>query len=123
MVRDAGAESDSAHLLAGRPGLRALGALGDLPHGLSELLLLGVCAGSPLGFGQFHLGMIETAEGEMLPIGKITFDTSHAPLTADLRAAARHYDDTGSVGAFVRARDGQHGVSLSGVLPSHLIPE
>ena len=59
---------------------------------------------SASGYGQFHLGMIETAEGEMLPIGKITFDTSHAPLTADLRAAARHYDDTGSVGAFVRAR-------------------
>jgi len=74
-------------------------------------------------YRQFHLGLMETAEGEMLPVGKITFDTSHAPLTADLRAAARHYDDTGSVGAFVRARDGQHGVWLAGAVRSDLSPE
>ena len=78
---------------------------------------------SASGYGQFHLGTIETAEGDMLPIGKITFDTSHAPLTADLRAAARHYDDTGSVGAFVRAHDGEYGVWLSGVVRSDLSPE
>jgi len=74
-------------------------------------------------YRQFHLGLMETAEGDMVPVGKITFDTSHAPLTADLRAAARHYDDTGSVGAFVRARDGQHGVWLAGVVRSDLSPE
>jgi len=78
---------------------------------------------STTDYQQFHLGLMETAEGDMVPVGKITFDTSHAPLTADLRAAARHYDDTGSVGAFVRARDGQHGIWLSGVRRSDLSPE
>ena len=78
---------------------------------------------SQTGYGQFHLGQLETAEGDMIAVGKLTFDTSHAPLTADLRATARHYDDTGSVGAFVRARDGQHGIWLSGVTRSDLSPE
>jgi hypothetical protein len=53
----------------------------------------------------------------------LTYDTSHAPLTADLRAAARHYDTTGAVGAFVRARDGAHGIWLCGSVRSDLSPE
>jgi hypothetical protein len=71
----------------------------------------------------FHLGQIETEEGDFVSIGKLTFDTSHAPLTADLQAASRHYDQTGAVGAFVRASDGRHGPWLSGVPRSDLSPE
>jgi len=79
---------------------------------------------SQVNYEQFYAGgMIETAEGEMISVGRLTFDTGHAPLTADLRAAARHYDDTGSVGAFVRAKDGEHGVWLSGAVRSDLSPE
>jgi len=79
---------------------------------------------SQVNYEQFYAGgMIETAEGEMLSVGRLTFDTGHAPLTADLRAAARHYDNTGSVGAFVRAKDGQYGVWLSGAVRSDLSPE
>ena len=59
----------------------------------------------------------------MIPIGRLTYDTDHAPLTAGLRAAARHYDNTGSVGGFVTARDGQHGIWLAGAVKSDLSRE
>ena len=78
---------------------------------------------SKTNYAQFHLGQIETAEGDMVPIGKITFDTDHAPLTADLESATRFYDNTGKVGAFVRASDGKHGVWVTGATRSDLPPE
>lgn len=79
---------------------------------------------SQVNYEQFYAGgHIETAEGEQIPVGRLTYDTSHAPLTADLRAAARHYDSTGAVGAFVRAKDAEHGIWLSGAVRSDLSPE
>jgi hypothetical protein len=78
---------------------------------------------SKTGYQFFHLGEIETAEGDYVGIGKLTYDTDHAPLTAGLQAASRHYDNTGSVGAFVRATDGRFGPWLSGVVRSDLPPE
>lgn len=71
-------------------------------------------------YSQFHLGYIKTAEGDNLAVGKITFDTGHAPLTSDAAAATRHYDNTGAVGAYVRASDGRLGIWLSGSLRSDL---
>ena len=74
-------------------------------------------------YAQFHLGHIITQEGERVAIGKITFDTDHAPLTANVQAASRHYDNTGSVGAYVRATNGRLGPWFSGVLKPDLAPE
>jgi len=74
-------------------------------------------------YAQFHLGHIITQEGERVAIGKITFDTDHAPLTSDVVAASRHYDNTGSVGAYVRAVNGRLGPWFSGVLKPDLSPE
>lgn len=71
-------------------------------------------------YGQFHLGHIYTDRGERLPVGKITYETGHAPLTSDIVAASRHYDNTGAVGAYVRARDGKFGPWFSGVLRSDI---
>jgi len=71
---------------------------------------------SNTNYQQFHLGHIITEGGERVAIGKITFDTDHAPLTADVVAASRHYDNTGSVGAYVRATNGKLGPWFSGVL-------
>jgi len=71
---------------------------------------------SATNYEQFHQGYVVTAEGERIAIGKITFDTDHAPLNADVVAASRHYDNTGSVGAFVRAVNGKQGIWVSGVL-------
>ena len=86
----------------------------------------GECVGPPrtkTDYGQFHLGRIKTAEGDLISVGKITFDAPHAPLTADVQAASRHYDDTGTVGAYVRASDGRLGIWLSGTLRPDLPPE
>lgn len=77
---------------------------------------------SKTDFSNFHLGYIKTQEGDDVAIGKITFDTNHAPLTADYRAATSHYDNTGTVGAYVRASNGKHGIWLSGVTVSDLPP-
>lgn len=74
-------------------------------------------------YGQFHVGELRCDGGELLPIGKITYDTGHADLSRTRAAARCHYDDTGAVGAFVRARDGEFGIWVSGALRSDLTPE
>lgn len=78
---------------------------------------------SATDYSRFHLGTIETAEGDQIAVGKIVLATGHAPMTADISRATKHYDDTGSVGAFVRARNGQHGIWASGAVRSDLSPE
>ena len=75
---------------------------------------------SRTNYGTFHLGEVDTVEGKPVAVGKITLDTGHAPLTAGSRATAAHYDDTGTVAAYVRARDGQHGIWVSGALDPDL---
>jgi hypothetical protein len=74
-------------------------------------------------YSMFHLGVLETEDGDMLPVGKVTFATDHARPGLGLQAASAHYGDTGAVGAFVRARDGERGIWLSGALRSDLPPE
>jgi len=78
---------------------------------------------SATDYQQFHLGQLETAEGDTIAVGKIVLATGHASAAADLQAATRHYDHTGSVGAFIRASNGRHGIWASGVLRSDLTPE
>ena len=70
----------------------------------------------------FHLGELETEEGD-ISVGRLVYDTTHAPITADLRDAGRHYDKTGAVGAFVRARDGRNGIWVTGAVRSDISPE
>ena len=77
---------------------------------------------SGTGYQMFHLGQMETDDG-VVAVGKLTYGTGHAPLSAGLQAASAHYDDTGSVGAFVRATDGRHGIWLAGAVRSDLPPE
>lgn len=78
---------------------------------------------SRTNYSRFHLGEIVTDEGDSIEVGKMTFDTNHAPLSIGMQAAARHYDHTGSVGAYVRAVDGEHGIWLSGAVRSDLSRE
>jgi hypothetical protein len=77
---------------------------------------------SPSGYKHFHMGVLETDAGDV-PVGKITFNTGHAPLSASLPVATAHYDHSGSVGAFVQARDGSLGIWVSGAVKSDLSPE
>ena len=78
---------------------------------------------STTDYRQFHLGQIETDDGSLVAVGKIVLATGHASAAADLSAATRHYDDTGAVGAFIRATNGRHGIWASGVLRSDLTAE
>jgi hypothetical protein len=71
----------------------------------------------------FHLGSLKTDDGDAVSVGKVVYGGPHASLTAGLAQAREHYDRTSSVGAFVRARDGRHGIYLTGVARSDLSPE
>ncbi|WP_282775889.1 2'-5' RNA ligase family protein [Nocardia sp. CC201C] len=79
-----------------------------------------ICVSPPVsasGYAYFHQGEIRTDTGP-LAVGKITLGTGHASLHASARAAAEHYDNTGSAVAVVRCRDGALGPWLSGrILP------
>lgn len=79
-----------------------------------------ICVSPPVSasaYAYFHQGEIRTDAGA-LAVGKITLGTGHASLHASARAAAEHYDNTGSAVAVVRARDGALGPWLSGrILP------
>lgn len=74
---------------------------------------------SKTDYQQFHLGVLETDAGDVR-VGKITYATGHAPLSASARVAADHYDHTGSVGAFVRACNGSLGIWVSGAVRSDI---
>ncbi len=71
---------------------------------------------SPSDYAYFHLGAVDTTEGEEVAVGQITLDTGHADLRAGRNATRRHYDDTGVAAADVRLVDGQYGGWLSGAL-------
>lgn len=79
--------------------------------------------GSPSGYESFHLGQMILADGSKTAVGKVVYGGPHASLTAGLVQARAHYDRTSSVGAFVRARDGQHGIYLTGAARSDISPE
>lgn len=74
-------------------------------------------------YAKYHVGEMKTDEGELLPIGKLTYDTGHAGLSLGLGAARCHYDETGACGAYVRAVDGERGIWISGALRSDITPE
>lgn len=71
----------------------------------------------------FHLGEIETDDGNRLPVGKITLNTGHAPITYGSQKTLEHYDNTGCVAAFVRAVDGRRGIWVCGAVRSDLPAE
>ncbi len=78
---------------------------------------------SRTGYRAFHLGSIEADDGTTIPVGRVVTAGGHASLADSLQAASRHYDKTENVGAFVRARDGRHGIYLTGAVRSDAPPE
>jgi hypothetical protein len=71
---------------------------------------------SPSGYRFFHLGEVETVEGERISCGQITLGTGHAPLKLASSAAAEHYDNTGTCAVDVRCGDDRHGIWVAGAL-------
>lgn len=68
---------------------------------------------SPSGYQFFNLG---DPTGKGIGAGNLTFGTGHAPLSMGMQAAAAHYDNTGTVGANVRASDGRLGIWVAGAV-------
>jgi len=71
---------------------------------------------SSSGYALFRTGAVLTAEGQEVPVGHITLGTGHADLHSDYRAAAAHYDNTGTVVADVAAGEDEHGVWVAGAI-------
>lgn len=76
-------------------------------------------------YGYFNVGEIETAEGDLVPCGKLMFcmaGNGHAPVDEGMGydEVQRHYDKATNVGAFVRAGSDRHGTWLAGSLRSGL---
>lgn len=77
----------------------------------------GVCVTPPRsmsGYAYFHLGELECEDGSTVHVGKVTLDTGHADLRHSRAAATRHYDDTGTVVADVRAGEDAFGIWVAG---------
>ncbi len=66
------------------------------------------------GFPYFTQGEVLCADGSRVPVGQITVDTGHANLTVNWRAAAAHYDDTGTAVADVAVGNDEHGIWVAG---------
>lgn len=78
----------------------------------------GVCRTPPRSqsdYQFFHLGEVDT-DGGPVHVGRVTMNTGHAPLTASRDATVRHYDDTGTSAAHVRAYEDEHGIVLAGAV-------
>lgn len=71
---------------------------------------------SKSGYAYFQTGVLRTDDGSDVRVGQLTLAGGHAPLQADARAAARHYDDTGSAFADVSAGEDAYGIWVSGAL-------
>lgn len=76
------------------------------------------------GYSEFHKNAtLVTEDGSELGAGCLTLDVHHADTSRSLDAAKAHYDHSGTVFAFVRAGEDEHGIWVSGVLAPGLEPE
>ncbi len=75
---------------------------------------------SSSNYAYFHTGALDvrTMDGEVEPIavGRLTYDSGHADLSANASAATAHYDNTATLGAFVVAGEDDHGIWVHGVM-------
>lgn len=77
----------------------------------------GAAGHSQTWYDYFHLGQVETADGELVNVGQITLGTGHAPTSGlSPKAAAAHYDNTGTATADVRCYENRMGVVVAGAL-------
>jgi len=68
------------------------------------------------GYAYYRTGLCETDGGEMVEVGQITLTGGHAPLTADVTNAVKHYDDTASAVMDVNIGEDAHGIWVAGAL-------
>jgi hypothetical protein len=71
---------------------------------------------SRTNYAYFHTGEVVTAEGDRLPVGRLSYGGGHAQGNLGYRAAAEHYDSTSHMGAVVRAGENEFGIWVAGAL-------
>jgi hypothetical protein len=89
------------------------------PWGVCHIGFGGKCITPPRSstdYAHFKRGEVLTAEGDYVPVGVITADTGHASLAASASGAMAHYDDTGTVTAFVNAGEDEYGIWVAGAI-------
>lgn len=87
--------------------------------GTCHVGLMDACVRPPRnssGYRMFHLGEVETAEGEMIACGTYTLDSGHADLKLSAAATKRHYDDTGVGAADLCCGEDRHGIWAAGAV-------
>ncbi len=67
-------------------------------------------------YAYFHTGVVRTDAGKDIPVGQLTLAGGHANLHASAAQAAKHYDDTASAIADVRAGEDEYGIYVCGSL-------
>lgn len=73
-------------------------------------------------YAYFHTGSIRTDDGDVA-IGNLTLAGGHAGMEASAADAVKHYDDTGSAIADVRAGEDRYGIWVAGALRTNASPE
>lgn len=79
----------------------------------------GECVQPPVsatGYGFFNTGEIVCADGSRRAVGTLTFGAPHAPGHLSPTAAAEHYGNTATAGAYVTAGEDVHGIWLAGAI-------
>lgn len=93
--------------------------------GVCHIGIDGVCQEPPVSatnYAYFATGAVQTDAG-LASVGTLTMDTGHAPMPARFRAAAAHYDNTGSAVADVAMGQDAVGIWFSGRLRPGTTPE
>jgi len=86
--------------------------------GTCHIGIPGTCVEPPNSaheYAYFRTGVVATEDGPV-PCGQITMECGHAPISAGARAAASHYDNTGTVVADVACGEDEHGIWIAGAL-------
>lgn len=96
------------------------------PWGQCHIGIQDACVMAPKSmsnYAYFMLGRLRCEEGCRVDVGAITFDTGHADKRLNARAAAAHYDNTGSVAADVVMGEDEFGIWVAGALRPTLSDE
>lgn len=94
--------------------------------GTCHIGLRGGCVTAPKSrskYAYFRTGQVLTAEGTMVPVGRISVGTGHAPMAIRADAAAAHYDNTGWMGALVSVGEDKFGIWVAGTVKAGLSAE
>lgn len=113
----------STHLFVGDDG-RVFGhiaAWNTCHTGRTDVCLM--APRSTSGYAYFRTGEVRCADGSRVRTGALTVATGHADLGLGHRAAAAHYDNTGTAVADVAMGEDAHGIWVAGAVRSTASPE